>query len=102
MTASLRYLSPFLLTLAMLAGTAAVAREPLMQEGTTSIPQRTLSRPDASVVSAPGGDKVVEDPVPFTLYYIFDRQQVGGKEWMEVGPNRNGDPVGWLPAEAGV
>ena len=102
MTASLRYLSRFLLPLAMLAGTAAVAREPLMQEGTTSIPQRTLSRPDASVVSAPGGDKVIEEPVPFTLYYIFDRKQVGGKEWMEVGPNRNGDPVGWLPAEGGV
>ncbi len=77
----------------------AAAREPLMQAGTTSIPQRALSRPDAKVMTAPGGDKLVEAPQPFTLYYLFARKQAGGKEWLEVGPNRDGDPVGWVPAE---
>ncbi len=81
---------------------AAEAREPLMQDGTTSIPQRALSRPDARVVTAPGGDKLVEAPQPFTLYYLFERKQAGGKEWLEVGPNRKADPIGWMPAEDAV
>ncbi len=90
------------LALALLASAPLEAREPLMQDGTTSIPQRALSRPEAKVVKEAGGTAVVEEPQPFTLYYIFERKQVGGKEWIEVGPNRTSDPIGWMPAEDGV
>ncbi len=88
----------FLLFLAP-AQAPAQTKEPLMQDGTTSIPERVLSRPEAQVVSAPGEEKVVETPQPFTLYYLFERRQADGKEWVEVGPNRDTDPIGWMPSE---
>ncbi len=80
----------------------SLAREPLMQEDTQSIPQRVLSRPGATLSAERGGGTQVEQPTPFTLYYVFDRQDHDGKEWIEVGPNRNQDPLGWMPAANAV
>ncbi len=87
---------------ASLTASPSLAREPLMQENTQSIPQRVLSRPGAKVSAERGGSALKEEPPPFTLYYVFDRQDHEGKEWIEVGPNRNQDPSGWMPAADAV
>lgn len=80
----------------------AQARQPLVQDGTTSIPQRILSRPGVVVTDAPGSAGEVESPAPFSLYYVFERGEHDGAEWIEVGPNRDRPPIGWLPADGSV
>jgi hypothetical protein len=55
-----------------------------------------LSVPGARLAAQPGGtaDKPV---VPFTAFYVYAREQQGGREWVEVGTNRHGSRAGWLP-----
>ena len=88
--------------LSLAEGALAQAHQPLVQDGTTSIPQRVLSRPDAVVTDAPGSSGEVERPDPFSLYYVFAREDHQGAQWIEVGPNRDQAPVGWLPADGSV
>ena len=99
-----RRIAVWLLTCAfVLAGSQDLAaREPLMQDGTTSIPQRILTHPGATVVETPGADAAVEEPTPFTLCYVFERQEHDGATWVLVGANRDGDVSGWLPADQTV
>jgi hypothetical protein len=34
---------------------------------------------------------------PFTVYYVYSRQTVGGTEWLEVGTDSHGRVQGWIP-----
>ena len=72
--------------------------QPRLAEGYNSLFERVLTRPDASILSAPEGaaDSVVNPP-PFTVLYVFDRAETGGEAWAEVGPAIAGDPIGWVP-----
>ena len=78
----------------------AQARTPLFQEGKRSLYQRVITHPGARLSAAPGQDGAT--PVPgFTPFYVYARQQVGGREWLEVSPSSNGaDMRGWLAADA--
>jgi hypothetical protein len=85
-----------LVLLACQAVTAHGADRPLLMAGKHSLYQRVLSVPGARLAAQPGGtaDKPV---VPFTAFYVYAREQQGGREWIEVGTNRHGSRAGWLP-----
>ncbi|MGD2138551.1 MAG: VWA domain-containing protein, partial [Gammaproteobacteria bacterium] len=85
-----------LVMLACQAATVHGADRPLLMAGKHSLYQRVLSVPGAQLADSPGGtaDKPV---VPFTAFYVYAREQQGGREWIEVGTNRHGRRAGWLP-----
>ena len=71
-----------LVLLALLAPAAVSAREALLQEGTSSLYQRVLTRPAAAVIDRMGGTQKIEKPPPFTVYYVYDRKEQGGRGWL--------------------
>lgn len=74
----------------------AAERIPLLMEGKTSLYQKLLTRPEAVLHEAPGGAKKGELPA-FSVHYVYDRKTIGDDPWVEVGIDRQGDVVGWIP-----
>ncbi len=74
---------------------AAGAAPPLLLDGKSTLYQRVLTRPGASIAPRPGvaGTRPV---VPFTLYYVYGRSSEDGKSWLAVGPGVDGRVDGFL------
>ncbi|MDX1561797.1 MAG: vWA domain-containing protein [Gammaproteobacteria bacterium] len=92
---------------ALLVVTAGVATaqvtRPLPVEGKRALYQRVIAVPGARVVPSAGAPVQRAQPVaPFTVFYVYERTDVGGREWLRVGLDSIGDVRGWLPAEQGV
>ncbi len=81
----------------MTAGAANAADRPLLMAGKHSLYQRVLSVPGARIADKPGA-RANTAVVPFTAFYVYARQEEGGMEWLELGTDRHGTRVGWLPA----
>lgn len=78
---------------------AAQAAEPLLQPGRETLHQRILTRPAAEIRAEPAaGAAATEAPPAFSVLYVFERRQVAGDEWLQVGPVFEGPALGWLPA----
>jgi len=58
--------------------------------------ERVLSRPDAVLVERPGSSAILESPKPFTAYYVFDSVEQSDAAYLQVGPNAQGAPTGWV------
>lgn len=71
---------------------------PLLMEGKQSLYQRVLAIPGARL-SRNAGWRSEQDVTPFTAYYVYGRQQVAGRDWLQVGTDRFGGIDGWLAAE---
>jgi serine/threonine-protein kinase PpkA len=76
----------------------AQARTPLLIEGKKTLYQRVLTRPGAALAAKPGepAGKTIE---PFTVYFVYERSEQGGKPWLLVGAGSDGKTLGYL-AEA--
>jgi hypothetical protein len=94
-----------LLAAALLAGLAVAAppaaaqsREPLLMEGRQTLYQRVLSRPNATLREEPNDQARLSEPfvAPFTIFYVFQRREVDGEEWLQVGQPVSGPPAGWV------
>lgn len=72
-------------------------RTPLVMEGKTTLYQKVLTRPSASLAEGPGGPGT-ESLDPFTVLYIYQRHPVdgGGATYLEVGPDTKGRIAGFL------
>ncbi len=84
---------------ALLPGAAwAQARQPLLMDGKTTLFQRVLTRPGAALAASPGaaGGKPME---PFSVFFVYERKEQGGKAWLLVGGGSDGKTAGYL-AEA--
>lgn len=91
-----------LLVAALGSATAQVTR-PLTLEGKRALYQRVIAVPGARVVGTAGAPMRRAEPVaPFTVFYVYERASVEGREWLRVGLDSTGDIQGWLPAEQGV
>jgi len=91
----------FGLTLSGLVGVTgqhavAAERVPMLMDGKTSLYQKVLTRPGALLHAAPGGPEK-SDLTAFSVHFVYDRQSVGGQRWLEVGVDRQGDIIGWMP-----
>ena len=103
----LRFFAGTCLTAVLLSGaigsaTAQVTR-PLTLEGKRALYQRVIAVPGASVVPTAGASmRQAQLVAPFTVFYVYERATVQGREWLRVGVDSIGDTEGWLPAEQGV
>jgi hypothetical protein len=85
------------LGLCLCAGAVAAQERPLLVDGTQSIYQRVLTRPDAVLFDAPAGS--ARDQMPaFQPLYVYSRDG----EWMSVGPSPSLGPTGYLRAADSV
>ncbi|MFO1153258.1 MAG: vWA domain-containing protein [Rhodospirillales bacterium] len=94
----------FLLLLSVLPGAdaglvVAQNRTPKLLEGKTSLYERVLTRPGALIAAQPGASDGKAVP-PLSQYYVYDRKQISGREWVEVGAGSLGKTDGWIAAEA--
>ncbi|HMB73482.1 MAG TPA: vWA domain-containing protein [Gammaproteobacteria bacterium] len=81
----------------------AQVTRPLTVEGKRALYQRVIAVPGAGTVASAGAPLRLAQPVaPFTVFYVYEREQIGGREWLRVGLDSTGDIQGWLPAEQGV
>jgi serine/threonine-protein kinase PpkA len=76
----------------------AAGNKPLLIAGKKTLYQRVLAKPGASLVAAPG-NLLAKQVTPFTVYYVYKREQNAGKDWVEVGTNSHGDTKGWIQKE---
>lgn len=73
----------------------AQAAAPLLQEGKQTLYQRVLTTPTCQLgadSSATAGKQVPA----FSRFYVYERQDVGGRQRLKVGPDSLGKTVGWL------
>ena len=75
---------------------------PLNLEGKRALYQRVIAVPGASIVDAAGSEEAAQPVTPFTVFYVYAREQTSGREWLQVGLDSNGDIDGWLPADQTV
>ena len=82
---------------------ALAADTPLIQPGKKTLPQRVLTTPTCKLMLKPG-DQTGAAQEAFTRYYVYERKQVAGVDWLEVGPSskRTRDHMGWLNAKCAV
>lgn len=77
-----------------LSGPAAA--EPLKtKENIKGLYQRVVTKPAARILKAPGG-AVVGQPNAFATYYVFESKKQAGVDWVSIGPNAAGAPLGWV------
>jgi serine/threonine-protein kinase PpkA len=70
---------------------------PLLLPGKKTLFQRVLSKPDARLVANPGDASGQALPA-FSVLYVYQRKDVGGQQWVEVGAASDGQRDGWLQA----
>jgi serine/threonine-protein kinase PpkA len=77
---------------------SAQQRRPLLMPGKQTLFQKVITHPGARLYSSPGeASPVLKDPVDsFTVYYVYERTDLDGREWMEVGLSSTGDVSGWI------
>ena len=87
-----------LLTILAPAPALAQDREPLLIEGKSSLYQRVIVHPEASLYAEPSTSSgVVRNRIkPFSVFYVYARQGEGDGQWLEVGASTNGEVLGWL------
>ena len=95
---------PMLLIGLCAIGTAvAQSTRPLPLEGKRALYQRVIAVPGAGLVDEAGASMRLARPVtPFTVLYVYAREVIDGREWLQVGLDSIGEIRGWLPAEQGV
>ncbi len=77
----------------------AQALQPLSVPQSKELYQRIITLPGAALHGSPG-DMDAGKPLPvFSIFYVFSRQTVGGKDWVQVGRLLHGPTNGWLPVE---
>ena len=90
----------YLLAIFWVDTAAAQNCKPLLLPGKKTLFQRVITNPGANVyVSAGKKAAIVHASVkPFTIYYVYERRQVEGAEWVKVGPSASCEISGWVEA----
>ena len=84
-------------------GAAAAERQALPMPGKTSLFQRVLTRPGAALrTSAADTTPRGAELSPLSVFYVYDRRQVKGADWLELGTAAADAAAGWLPATEAI
>jgi len=70
-------------------------RTPLLMPGKTTLYQRILTRPGATLLVAPG-TRPGQALSPLSILFVYGRDIIGDHAWLEVGAASRGQPDGWL------
>lgn len=79
-------------------GQPQAKRTPLLIEGKTALHQRVLTRPGAALADQPGGTGTRKLP-PMSVMFVYGRQDVGERIFLELGPDSEGRTAGWVDAK---
>ncbi len=103
-SARLKLAALALAALAAFAGAAqAQQNRPLTVEGKRALYQRVIAVPGAMLLDAPAASRAFAQPVtPFTVFYVYDREDVDGRTYVQVGIDSSGRRDGWLPGEQAI
>lgn len=88
-----------LLLAAFLPALAGAQQAPLLEEGKKTIFQRVISHPGAALYAQPGGAAPSADIIPFTVLYVYERQNLNGQTWVKAAANTTGQDLAWVPAD---
>ncbi len=92
-----------LILFAMLPGTSigqtSASQAPLLMDGKKTLFQRVIIHPNAKSYSAPqeGEGKAIK---PFSVFYVYERQDKNGEKWLKVSPSSSGQNLFWVPASS--
>ncbi len=89
------------LALVSVSGVVSAAQKPLLMPGKAALYQRVLVIPGARMYAAPGKAEGV-DVTPFSAFYVYQRKQSQGREWLQLGSDRHGHLSGWLAAQDSI
>ncbi len=72
--------------------------KPLLLPGKKTLYQRVITNPGANVYVSTGKKAAIvhASVKPFTIYYVYERRQVDGAEWVKVGPSASCEISGWV------
>jgi hypothetical protein len=94
-----RTLTPLILLVGLLLvspmGLAEPGQRPLLIEGKKTLYQRVLAKPGANLVASPG-NLLAQSITPFSIYYVYAREQHNGVDWVQVGLDSHGTTQGWI------
>ncbi|AIR88598.1 serine/threonine-protein kinase [Pseudomonas cremoricolorata] len=79
----------------VIAEANAEGDRPLLMAGKQTLFQRVLSKPGARLLSSPeaGDGKAVP---AFSVLYVYQRKNVDGQPWLQVGAASDGQREGWI------
>lgn len=80
---------------------AAEGDKPLLQEGKKTLFQRVLTTPGCKLGTTAGDDKGELQPA-FSSFYVYQKADVNGQSWLNIGPDSYGKTIGWLPQSCTV
>lgn len=88
--------------LAQNAPSPGATRRPMLLEGREGLYQRAIMRLGSVIADRPEAT-AASRPVPgFTVYYVYERKEVGGQLWLEVGMALDGRTQGWVRGEKAI
>lgn len=95
---------PVLLGLGLAPGDLGAAeRRALPLPGKTGLYQRVLTRPGAALRDTPAETaRPGPELPPLSVFYVYDRRQVPGSDWVELGTTVADGAAGWLPAAQAI
>ena len=86
--------------LALSIGTASgQVTKPLLQDGKTALYQRIIVAPGAMLVADPARPSETRGVPPFSNFYVYNRRDEGGRQWLQVGSDSNGAIDGWVDGD---
>lgn len=77
---------------------AQAEKTPLLMEGKKTLFQRILVHPEASSFSVAGGKEGGTSVKPFSVFYVYERKDVNGVNWLNVSASSQGQNLVWIPA----
>lgn len=82
-----------LIVCTILAANSWAQDAPLLMEGKKTLYQRVLGIPETKLYSQADEQSVSEDVVPFSVFYVYQRED----DWLKVGHDSFGNISGWIP-----
>jgi len=95
---ALRIFSLTVLFLALSGAGASWAAQPLLMEGKKTLFQRVITHPGAMAYSGPQASSG-KSITPFSIMYVYDRQENAGQKWVAVAPDTKGRSLSWVNAK---